>query len=344
MGVSSTNTMEARKVQLSGGTTYTVSLPKSWAQEYGIEAGSLLHLRPEGDGTLVVDATDEDSHERTIRIDVSTYDIAEIREAVVASYMVGFDKVTLTDRNGHTDDARRCVTTVVGDLMGVTVEETTDTRLVVRSLLDGSQISVRKSAIQLRLVTLAMQRDAATAVIEHDYDLAERVIDRDTEADKLFALLTRFFRRTMVDLRVLKQLGSSRPDLFEYYYVARQFERIADHAEKVATIATNCPEPLDQEFVEAYGPLAKRARTLVGDASNVILGDADIETAYQSIPKCDELVGEIESYERSQFGDRTFSTAYESGLLLDSVKRTAEYGSNIAELAIQRSIRTDEVE
>lgn len=336
--------MEARKVQLSGGTTYTVSLPKSWAQEYGVEAGSLLHLRPEGDGTLVVDATDEDSHERTTRIDVSTYDVAEIREAVVAAYMIGLDQITLVDRNGYTDDTRRGVTTVVGDLMGVTVEEMTDTRLVVRSLLDGSQISVRKSAIRLRLVTLAMQRDAATAIIEDDHHLAERVIDRDTEADKIFALLTRYFRRAMVDLQVLKQLDSSRPDLFEYYYVARQFERIADHAEKVATIATNRAEPLDETFLETYGPLAERARTLVGDASNVVIGDGEIETAYQSIPKCDELVGEIESYERSRFADGTFATAYESGLLFDSVKRTAEYGSNIAELAIQRSIRTDDIE
>lgn len=334
--------MEARKVQLSGGTTYTVSLPKSWAREYGVEAGSLLHLRPEGDGTLVVDATDEDSHERTTRIDVSTYDVAEIREAVVAAYMIGFDQVTLVDRNGYTDEARRGVTTVVGDLMGVTVEEMPDTRLVVRSLLDGSQMSVRKSAIQLRLVTLAMQRDAATAIIEDDLHLAERVIERDTEADKIFALLTRYFRQAMVDLQVLKQLDTSRPDLFEYYYVARQFERIADHAEKVATIATNRPGPLDEKSMEAYGPLAERARTLVGNTSNVVLGDADIETAYQSIPKCDELVTEIESYERSHLADGTSSTAYESGLLLDSVKRTAEYGSNIAELAIQRSIRIDD--
>ena len=47
--------METRKVQLSGGTTYTVSLPKSWAQEHGIDAGSTLSLYPNRDGSLLIE-------------------------------------------------------------------------------------------------------------------------------------------------------------------------------------------------------------------------------------------------------------------------------------------------
>ena len=47
--------METRKVQLSGGTTYTISLPKSWAEEQGIESGSLVSIHPNGDGPLLVD-------------------------------------------------------------------------------------------------------------------------------------------------------------------------------------------------------------------------------------------------------------------------------------------------
>jgi predicted acyl esterase len=41
--------METRKVQVTGGSTYTVSLPKDWATENDVSAGSAVALYPEDD-------------------------------------------------------------------------------------------------------------------------------------------------------------------------------------------------------------------------------------------------------------------------------------------------------
>lgn len=338
-GVSTTDTMETRKVQISGGTTYTISLPKSWAREHNVDSDTILYLQPKDDGTIVINTagTDGDTWETTV--DVSTYDGAAVRETLVSAYMIGFDRLALVDRNGFDETDRRTVTDLVSDLVGITVDEVTDTCVEIRSLIDPEQISIRKSVVRLRLVTLAMQRDAATAVVEANHDLARQVVLRDTEADKLFALLTRYFRRSMVDLELVEQLEQSRPALFEYYYVARQCERIADHAEKMATLAIERTDPLESAFVDDYERLARNARTLVENASDVVLEDAETEMAYRSIAERDELIASIEDAERSIYAERERAPAYELGILLDSVKRTAEYGANIAELAIQRSLR-----
>ncbi|MDX1745320.1 MAG: AbrB/MazE/SpoVT family DNA-binding domain-containing protein, partial [Halobacteriales archaeon] len=45
--------METRKVQITGGATYTVSLPKDWARANGVEAGSAVAFYPDGE-TLVL--------------------------------------------------------------------------------------------------------------------------------------------------------------------------------------------------------------------------------------------------------------------------------------------------
>lgn len=50
--------METRKVQLAGGSTYTVSLPKQWAEEHGVEAGAQLLVAPHDDGSLTVRVSD----------------------------------------------------------------------------------------------------------------------------------------------------------------------------------------------------------------------------------------------------------------------------------------------
>ncbi len=41
--------METRKVQVTGGSTYTVSLPKEWATENDVSAGSVVDFHAERD-------------------------------------------------------------------------------------------------------------------------------------------------------------------------------------------------------------------------------------------------------------------------------------------------------
>ena len=47
--------MERRKLQLTGGLTITVSLPKKWVDEVGLERGAEVVLVPQSNGTLLVD-------------------------------------------------------------------------------------------------------------------------------------------------------------------------------------------------------------------------------------------------------------------------------------------------
>ncbi|MFC7155006.1 PhoU domain-containing protein [Halomarina halobia] len=331
--------MEARKVQLAGGATFTVSLPKPWAREQDVEAGSLLYLSSDDDGTLVVKPGEGKGAEWTATIDVTTYGSEQIRETIRASYIGGVDRITLVDRNGHDAHRRAVIADTVAELSGVDVFETTETQIVLRNLIDARNVSIAKNVVRLRLVALAMQRDAVTAVIRHDRTLAEQVIDRDREADRLFTLVMRYFRRSLADLRLVERIEESRPELFEFYYVARQCERIADHAGKMARIATQQSTPPDDTFAETYAELASRSWRIVDTASGVVLADADVETAYRTSITCDELVADVETAERELYTYESASEAHRYGVLLDSVKRTAEYGNNVAEMAIQREIR-----
>ena len=46
--------MESRKVQITGGSTYIVSLPKSWVKEMRIQAGDPVWITPRQDGVLLL--------------------------------------------------------------------------------------------------------------------------------------------------------------------------------------------------------------------------------------------------------------------------------------------------
>lgn len=332
--------METRKVQLSGGTTYTVSIPKTWATEQGIEAGQRLHLHPDEHGRLVVETDDRSGgDERVAEVDVSTCDERAIAERVRALYAVGTDRIVLVDRTGHPVSRRRTVSSVVSDLTGLEVLEATGGRIVLSNLVVADHVSVRKRTLRLHLVALAMHRDAVTAVLDGDADLAEQVIGRDAEADRLFALLTRSFRRAQTDLSEVSRLGLSRADLFEYYYVGRQFERVADHAEKTARLAREHDHPLPEPLSGEYERLATRARSVVTSAAEGILSDAEPEATERAIRDCETLVDDVETAERALYDLGDPAAAHTAGLLFDSVRRTAEYGANVAEMMVQRAVR-----
>ncbi|MFB6235025.1 MAG: PhoU domain-containing protein [Halopenitus sp.] len=334
--------METRKVQLSGGTTYTISLPKKWAQEHGIDAGSVLALHPNDDSSLLVEAgTDRTTDERTVTVDVSTATDTALRQRILALHAVGFDSVTLQDSTGHGPDRQQVVEETLQELSGFELLETSEHRIRLTNLIDAENVDVRKSVLRLRLVMLAMHRDAVSALIKDDEDLAQRVVSRDSEADKLFAMITRHFRRSLMDLYEVEKLAHNRDELFEYYHAARQFERIADHAEKMAAFTLESDAAIPDEYADELSKLGDMTRGVIDDAADALLTDANIETANAALAKHDQLLDRLDELDRDLYDHDVPSEAYVLGLVLDSLRRSAEYGVNVASVAIQQISRTN---
>jgi phosphate uptake regulator len=329
--------METRKVQLSGGTTFTVSLPKPWAEEHGIEAGSVLSLRPNGDGTLLVEATSgRESAELSATLDVAGAGESAVRQRVLSLYAIGCESLTLTDVSGHDQSVRQIVEDTVSGLSGFELLETTEHRIRLTNLVDARNVDIRKISLRMRLVALAMQRDAVSAVTQGDEELAARVVSRDTEADKLFTMVTRHFRRALTDLQETEKLGQGRDTLFEWYYTCRQLERVADHAEKISNFTTDPEAPTPGLFTEEITEVGNRSRRIVDDAADVVLAGGDLDDAQAVVDDCAELVADIETLDRELYRHDACDEAYVTGMILDSLRRTAEYGANIANVGTQQ--------
>ena len=335
--------METRKVQLSGGTTFTVSLPKAWATEQDISSGSVLYLHPDDDGTLLIEAGPrQESDDRTARLDVSTYDTEMILEAAQAMYLVGFDELVLVDRDGHDDERIAAAMDLTSKLSGLEVLETTDRKLVLRNIMDPASVSIRKSVLRLKLIVLSMHRDAVRAVTDNDPALARQVVARDDEADKLLHLVTRQFQRALEDLQTVEQLDTTRSRLFEQYHAARQFERVGDHATKIARLVVERTDDLGEIDTEEFDRLADRSRRIVERAGDVVLSDVDARTGFDILADATELTEAVERLDRELYDREDAAGAYVVGLLLDSVRRTAAYGRNIAEVGFQRAVLTED--
>ena len=85
---------ELRKLQLTGGSTYTISLPKTWILQNQLKKKSSLRIRLEDDGSLSVRSSElpkkETSHEAYIQVSQKEDADALVRKTVSAYLVLQF--------------------------------------------------------------------------------------------------------------------------------------------------------------------------------------------------------------------------------------------------------------
>jgi phosphate uptake regulator len=328
--------METRKIQKVGSGTFTVSLPKSWAESEGITTGSVVNLHTHLDGLLVVQTeAHEDSTTERVTLRVDHGDPERLERTVRAAYAAGCRDVTLVAEAGFSDAQRNVLSTVARGLVGVTVAEESDNRVVVRTLLDPNEVSIRQSVRQLVFVTLSMHSDATAALAGET--TAENLTDRDDQADRTFAMIARHVNRGVARLDEVDALGLARPDLFDLYVTARELERVADHAERIATVAASVEAPLDPDVADEIAEVAATARGAVEDAVAAVVDDVDADVALSALETRDQVRESVSALDRRLF--EASDADYRVTHALDSLRRTAEHAGNIAETGLRTAIR-----
>ncbi|WP_440007982.1 PhoU domain-containing protein [Halomicrococcus sp. SG-WS-1] len=327
--------METRKVQVTGGSTYTVSIPKSWANENGIEAGSKVEFHPEGDSMLLSPESANDTIEGTF--DITGLEGANLTRTVFTLYVSGFDVISLETPRINADQ-RRVIRDATQGLVGLEVIEETGDRVVLQDLLDSSELSIHNAVTRIRLVALTMLEDALTALVENDDELANDVIERDDDVDRLWFMVARVFRSALRNPSAAADIGLPRETCFDFHSSARQLERIADHAAKIAQLSLDLEE-IPEEVADALWELHDDSTEVVDMAMDALFED-DGPEATELANDARERVRGIDEHNRHVSDLIRDLDAQQSQLLrlvVDSLSRCADYGGNVAETAMQKA-------
>jgi phosphate uptake regulator len=328
--------METRKVQVTGGSTYTVSLPKDWATEHDVSGGSIVEFHPEDDALLLVPKREEDRVEGSL--DITGLEGDQLMRAVVTMYVSGFDIITLETARVSAAQ-RRTIREAAQGLVGLEVIGETAERVRLQDLLDSSELSMHNAITRMRLVSTSMLGDAVTALLEDDDDLATDVVERDDDVDRLWSMVSRVFRSVLRDPGAAANIGLDRETCFDYHSSARQLERVADHAAKIAEISTEL-ETVPDDTAEALAALHEEASGVVDTAMEALLendpdGATELANEAQSrIAAIDEMARELDDDLIRHLDPQQ---AQLLGLVVDSLSRSADYGANVAETALQKA-------
>ncbi len=169
-------------------------------------------------------------------------------------------------------------------------------------------------------------------------DLAADVMQRGDDVDRLWYMVSRVFRTVLRNPTAANEIGFPSETVFDFQSSARQIERIADHATKIASLSQEIREItgetadlLDQLEAEAIGVPETAMDALLTEDSDEAVELAN--EARSQIPDVDETAREVDGKIR-EFDPQS---AQVLGLVVDSLSRTADYGGNIAESALQKA-------
>ena len=331
-----------RKVQLTGGSTYIISLPKEWASDVGIKPGDYIQLIPQPDQTLLLVPGEKVEERSEALIDaVSAKSPEEVVREFIACYLTGYNVIRLKFGK-KVDEYKACLKDIMrSKLIGLeTIEESTN-QMVVRCFLGYMDFPIKDALKRIHSMTLSMCIDAIRSLKNHDKSLAKDVIQRDDEIDRLYLFVVRGLKLAVENRIVMKEMGLMSPrECLGYRLIVKSIERIADHAARIADIILSLNlSKINSNLLKDISSIAERSYAIYQEAINSLY-KLDIKQANDSIMKVKELTRmEKDLAERIFKLKLDVETITGLRLILESIKRVAEYAADIAEIVINLAIK-----
>ncbi|MGA9140347.1 MAG: PhoU domain-containing protein [Methanocella sp.] len=328
--------METRKVQVTGGTTLIVSLPKSWANKVNLKGGEEVSLIPQSDGSLAVRARNVPEVHYTKTIFIEGKDGDNLVREIIGAYIAGYNSIELKANKilaRQRDTVRKTVNMLIGPEI---IEETSD-KIVLQDVLNPAQLPVKKSIKRMFMIASHMQENAITALKDKDFDLAKDVEERDSEVDKLFLLVSKQFRMVMRDISIADKFDMSMEEHLDMRLSSYPLERIGDHASKICHMVIQIGyKPIPEEIVRDIEDVNRLSMKTVEDAVDALF-KKNINQANTALALRVDVTERIRKIEES-LPRLNSDVSVPLGIILDSIDRVCDYGCNIAETAINSAV------
>ncbi len=334
---------EKRKIQLTGGSTYTISLPIKWAREAGVKQGDELSLRRLSDKSLVLRPLKEKEKQlKYAELALAANESFEDNfRYIIAYYLVGYDVVKLLSPGGfEAEERKRIKEEVRKRLIGMEVVGESSKEIVLKSFLKYEDFTFRDAIQSMSKIITAMQEDAISALEHSDRNRARDVIERDNELDRFYLLIVRQLKAAISDPELATKIEVHRQrDSLGFWIIAKNMERMGDHIESIARNSMLMSSPVGITSIKEIGTRTKQLFDKTLDS----LLTRDREKANEAIRDVNALidrVGEINGHILTE--DRSVTDKIHALAILESLGRIAKYCADIAEVTINLGIEVPE--
>jgi len=327
--------MEIRRIQMTGGSSYIVTLPKDWIKSLNIKKNDPVGLFQQSDGTLLVTPKiDREYTQRTKEFDTSNVtDQNFLLRRLIGAYITGYNSIKITSKTRMSPAVKLTVRKFIQATVGQEIVEETENYILVKDLLNPAEMPFDRTIKRMHIIVKGMHEDITTAIQKKDKKLAEDVILRDNDVNRLHWLVARQHNIILANVRFAEKMGITVELATTSFLISRIIERIGDHVVRMAeNIVRLFNSNLDKKIIERVITASNLASDIF-NKSIVSFFRKDLQASndnIESVAKLESLCEEINALALKQKGIVAISVGY----IVESIRRIGEYAEDISENVI----------
>ena len=333
---------EVRKLQLTGGSTFTLSLPKPWINEFKLESRDSLRVdwRPSG-ALRITPLSTSNEQERHAFFDHSSLPKNSLHDHLMGAYISGADVIKIRFSKEGGKELSRSVRRFLKSTRGFEIVDEGEVEIQMRCLLNAADMPLSASLNRMYLLVTSLMRDIVNAFDDRELEFLEDAEERESEVDALLYLIERQVRILLDSHAVASKLNVGRSMAVEYGNLARSLERMMDHVNKLSKFLLDHPEFITA--VETYPPM-QHISTWMNALKELMINirtrdSGRIEEARHELK---EMQQSLLGYERDELEKMSKGPLLAQKLSIsESIRRLAAYSRDFGEILLNMKISTE---
>lgn len=337
------NAKQTRKMQLSGGSTYIISLPKTWIEELKIKVGENVTVVKNSNKSLTLYPRERNEpEEKNIAVIPSSQKDSgdSIKRKIIAAYLAGYKTIKIKTKGMRipSEHAKSIRELVRSSMIGTEIVESSSETMIIQILTRLPELSFDTALRRMYLMANNMVKEAMEVLEEVDISHAEEVENMDDEVDRFGLYMRRNLVLAVGNENILQDMGLQKPsDCLGYRAVVSRIERIADHARLIAKRTKFIEEKIDPKIIDKIKNLSEKSLD-VFEKSIAAVQEHDFEKGEQVAEKVRQVIDDEKHIMNKIKETERNSTIIR--FVLEDLRRMAEYSSDIAEVAIDENIQS----
>lgn len=221
-----------RRVQRTGSTSLSVTLPKAWTEAMNLKTGDAVRFRDVGEGRLELSLTGEHAQRaqappRTLRIDARGAPPKLLGRLVVGGFITGQEHVIIT--GALTPTQRGEVEHAVARMLGTSIVADLPGQLEIQNFIDPARYPLPRLFSRIAGLLRGQVDQCVRALDGQDSVDLERITTVEDEVDRVYLLLVRQLLVSSDNFHVAKEVGvPSHHFQLGYRLVAKSLEMVGD--------------------------------------------------------------------------------------------------------------------
>ena len=261
-----------------------------------------------------------------------------VRRKIIATYLGGYKTIQIKSKGmriqpEHTKVIRELVRK---SMIGTEIVESSSESIIIQILTRLPELSFETALKRMYLMASNMHREAIESLSTGDIEHSEEVVRMDDEVDRFSLYMRRNLTLAVQNASVLLDMGLQKPsDCLGYRAVIGRIERIADHASLIAKRVKFLDGNIDAKLMKKITKISDDSLKVFEDAINALL-KKDFVLAEHVADNIKKVIEDEKEFMAGIKESNKNSTVIR--FVLEDIRRTAEYSSDIAEVAIDENI------